>query len=676
MSQPGLSTHPTKHTAPSGGTLGHPAKAVYFATGSPELALKDIVRLGLAANGTAIRVVTPRDQLASVSRHPAVQKTPVIAYTPGRALWVWLKLLAFLGFTRDAELICLNTPQNYRLLKLLAFSLRGRGRFSTGEGETPSVSVLNMLRLSWHNYWIRREQRINAMPVLVVGSASPRSLRLIASRLRQRFPGSQLVAWLPEESAPACAGLFDTVHAVPSGARNYRRAAMHLLRSCRRFKACLVPCTNEFQRWMSLPALLIPFRAKEICNEVGDSFKFADWRSGFRHLNWRFVRTNRKLAWPVAVIGSASGFYLEKIVASLRRSFPGSEIHGWLAPLQAESAGHLFDAVHRLPSTSASPAACRLLLAVGRRYSNWIIPCTEEPFGWLKLLAISLPLPKRRLYNERGDGFPLRNVATVWRHIRWRLRHKFTIQFLAASPESSLLQRLVHVPAYAARLAWAAPTLLRATRRKPEAGPPRPVASSVEVLLTSPDGSRDALSTALVSGDRTRFFTRNLNTGHGLFDQLLAAARQSEAEYLCLLDGACEFASPGWLGKLLASFDETVAQAGPELLRADTHEICQGAFFDQSGGLRWNTNSAARFHGRPQLLEVAALPWVCLVIRREALLQVAPDCQRQRIASEWILAELSYQFTVNGWLSICNTEVGASHPMQARAEQLHLSTAS
>lgn len=675
MSSPSRS-HPSQPSPASRPGTSRPApKTVYFATGSPELALRDIARLGITSSGTALRIVSPGDSARQISEHPSLRNTPVMAYSPASALWVWLKLLTFLGFTRNADLICLSTPQSHRLLKLLAFSLRGRGRFSTGEGETTSFSVLNMLRLSWHNYWIRHEQRVLAMPLLLIGSASPRSLRLIAARLRERFPGQKLVAWLPQELAGEVPDLFDEVHAVPAGAGNCLLTVFRLLRISRRFRASFVPCTNDFHRWMKLPALLLPFRAKEVYNEVGDSFKFADWSSGLRHLHWRFLGTRRKLAWPVAVIGSASGYYLEKIVASLRKSFPGSEIHGWLAPLQAESAGHLFDVVHRLPSSGPSAGSLRMLLARGGRYRSWIVPCTEEPFRWLKLTTLLLPLPQRRLYNETGDGFPLREVPTVWRHICWRLRYKFTFQFLSASPESTLLHRLVHVPAYAVRLASSAPLLLRATRRKP------PTSTSarkptVEVLASPSAESSAALQTAFNPAGSAALRTRELSGEGDVFEQLWAAASSSDAEFLCLLDGHCELTSFGWLGTLLDSFDETVAQAGPELLRTDKQELCQGSFFDNSGALVWNTNSAARFHSRPQLLEVGALPWVCLVIRREALLQVGKQCQRRRAGSEWVLAELSYQFAVNGWLSICNTDVSISHPMQARAKQLHLSTAS
>ena len=658
--------------------LLHPAKAIYFATGAPELALRDITRLGLASNGTALRVVSPQAGCQAMARHPMLRNTPVIPYTPGRALWVWLRLLGFLGLTRNAEMICLHTPQNYRLLKLLAFSLRGRGRFSTGEGSTQEISVLGMVRLSWHNYWIRHEQRVRAMPMLVIGSGSARSLRLIAARLRSRFPGQRIVAWLPASLADELAGTFDETVAIGSGFGNYLATAGRLLRRCRQFKASIIPCTNEFNRWMKIPALLCPLRQKEIYNEVGDAFKVADSRGVMRHARWRFFRTNRKLAWPIAVVGSASGFYLEKIVASLRQSFPGSELHGWLSPPQAGSAAHLFDVVYPLPEGGLSVSAARLI-ARGRRYRSWVIPCTDEPFRLLKLLAFCIPLPNRRLYNETGDGFPLRQLSTVWRHIFWRLRYKFTFQILSGSAGSSLLRRLVHIPSYAVRLASAVPQLLMATRagkRKP-AQSSAALARSVEVLATQGAESSAALAMAFTDpAGRLAVKVQELHSDRNIFDQLSSAALSSSAEYICILDGQCNLTTSGWLERLIGAFDETVAQVGPELYRPDSRSACQGAFFDGSGGLVWNTNSAARFHGRPELLEVAALPWVCLVIRREALLQAIPQCAQQRSSLEWIMAGLCHELAVNGWLSICNTEVAVSHPLKAPTGQLQLSTAS
>ena len=677
MSGPSTSSAATR-VAPSPGQLNHPAKAIYFATGSPQLALADIERLGLTANGTALRVVSPAAGCERLRANAVLKKAGVIAYSHGRAVWVWLRLMAFLGFTRNTELICLNTPQNYRLMKLLAFSLRGRGRFSTGRTQTPSVSILGMLRLSWHNYLIRREQRINEMPVLVIGSGSARTMRLIAARLRERYPRERLVAWLPASIAKSLESTFDEMRVFPQGFGSCVPAALRLLREGRKFKAAVIPCTNEFDRWMKLTTLLVPLREKKIYNEVGDGFDLEQARSGFRHLQWRFLRTDRKLAWPVAVIGSASGYYLEKIVASLRKSFPGSEIHGWLGPLQSASVGHLFDVVHTLPGTGPSLRTIFGVLARGRMYRCWIVPCTDEPFRWLKWLAFCLPLRRRMLYNETGDGFPLRSVATVWEHVCWRLRHKFTFQFLSGSSDSPLLHRLIHVPAYALRLALATPLLLRATRRRRHPRDPE-VKRVTMIVLGSARSEAILRATEHENPNGVVTTVEKIDPEADIVNALFRSAESGTADFICLCDGECRVSAGGWLEQLLKPFDDTVAQVGPELTFDGTSNVYQGAFFDTQGGTFWNTNSAARFHAREQWLEVAALPAFCLVVRREALLSIASDYRRTREHSgchpKDTMSELGHLFAINGWKSICNTEVSAFYPLETRSQQLHLSAA-
>jgi hypothetical protein len=657
------------------GDSNHAAKTIYFATGSPELALQDIERLGLATQATALRVVSPSVGCARLRANPALNKSGVIAYSHGRAVLVWLRLMAFLGFARHTDVICLNTPQNYRLLKLLAFSLRGRGRFSTGEGQTPEVSVLGMARLSWHNYWIRNEARFSEKPILVIGSGSARSLRLIAAKLRDRYPGQRLTAWLPSSLA-ALSDVFDDTVATPRSG-SALRTATQLWKQRKNFKAAVIPCTNEFNRWMKLVSLLTPLRRKKIYNELGDSFELARIQSGLRHLQWRFLKTDRKLAWPVAVIGSASGYYLEKIVVSVRRSFPGSEVHGWLGPLQTASAAHLFDVVHPLTTTSPSITTAVSLLARGRRYRNWIIPCTDEPFRWLKCLAFCVPLRSRMLYNEVGDGFALRSAATVWEHICWRLRYKFTVQFLSGSSDSTLLQRLVHVPSYALRLAAAGPLLFRATRPQRHSVQTR---KTVKVLVSGHGDSDAALPTAV--SDTMNGIVVSVDQvppEADIIDMLFQSAKSSTADYICILDGKCRVSSTGWLEQLLEAFDETIAQVGPELKSEGTLDVYQGALFDGRGGIIWNTNSAARYHAREQWLEVAALSSLCVVVRRQALLSVAADYKRLRSRSgrksDDAMGELGRLFAINGWISICNTNVSAFYPLKTRADQLQFSTA-
>ncbi len=674
----------------NGGGLNHPAKAVYFATGSPDVAARDLVRLGLSSNGTALRVVCPRSGMATLTRQAALRPNQLVAYSSFRALWAWLRILSFLGFTRDAEIICLSAPQNFRFMKMLAFSFRGRGRFSTGEGDCTELSLLDLLRLHWDQYWNCREQRIQAMPLAVIGSASAKSLRMIVASLRVRYPGKQITGWLQKSDAAAVAEVFDEVRIVPSGFFLRPISEMSLLLSGRKFISWIIPYTNEYSRWMKFSALLWPLRCRQIYNELGDAFPLSDWGSLWRHFRWRFIKTDRRFGWPVAVAGSASGFYLEKIVASVRVRFPGSELHGWLGPLQAESAGHLFDVVHRLDGTGNSISTAWRMLQVGRNYRSWIVPCTDEPFRWLKFLALALPLRSRYLYNEVGDGFPLRDISTTWRHFFWRLRYKFTFQFLSSSSDSSadrsMPRRLIHVPAYALRLLLAAPILFRANQTSKASGQNRFTCApaSVDLMVIGPQDDKWAGPPAITSAS-TRVSVRVVEPDGNteLFEQVWQRARNSDADYICILDSQCQPTAANWLEQMLEAFDETVAQVGPQLRGGDHQTICQGALIGPDGQVCWNTNSAARFHARPEWLEVQALPWVCLVIRRTALLQTLPQTLLQveatgttpRPANQWIHDDLCRLFSNNGWLSICNSSVTVAHPLVSRVEQVTRSSA-
>jgi hypothetical protein len=70
---------------------------------------------------------------------------------------------------------------------------------------------------------------------------------------------------------------------------------------------------------------------------------------------------------------------------------------------------------------------------------------------------------------------------------------------------------------------------------------------------------------------------------------------------------------------------------------------------------------------------------LCVVVRRQALLSVAPDYKTLRRRSgrnsDEAMGELGRLLAINGWISICNTEVSAFYPLKTRADQLQLSTA-
>lgn len=673
----------------------HPLKAVYFATGPPDLVARDLRRLGWNANGTALRVVAPAPNLAGLARQAALKPAQLVPYSASRALLVWVRLLLFLGFTRRAEIVCLSAPQSFRFLKLLAFSLRGRGCFSTGEGGCVELSLLELLRLQLRQIADRREQRIRALPLAVIGCGSARSLRRIIQSLRARYPGQRIHGWLPAELAPPTAELFDSVEIIPRGLGPDLLRTTRMLLHSTRYQSWIIPCTDDLNRWMKWRALLWPLRRRQIYNEMGDSFPLRDAPRAWRHFRWRFFELGRSQSWPVAVIGSASGFYLEKIAASLRKRFPESELHGWLGPLQAASAGQLFDVVHRLDSSSPSARAALRLLRASRNFRCWVVPCTDEPFGWLKFLCFLLPLRRRYLYNEVGDGFALRDGATTWRHFYWRLRYRMSFQFLSGSAESTVLERLVHVPLYGLRLLAAAPVLFRALAGTPRARDQRslqPAAGEkirVDLLIYGPESDNEAefprreLASPQIAVHCVSIPDSGPDSAR-LFEQVWRQAQSSTAQYLCILESQCQFSSPDWLPRLLEAFDETVAQVGPQLRIANEEtagqgavtNTVQGAILDLDGAVRWNTNHAARFHARPEWLEVDALPWVCLLIRREALLQIGAPADALSRSGDWVNDDLCRRFSAHGWLSLCHGAVTVAHPLAARRERFHLTSAS
>ena len=125
----------------------------------------------------------------------------------------------------------------------------------------------------------------------------------------------------------------------------------------------------------------------------------------------------------VTVIGSASGYYLRAIVADLRRKNPGAPVYGLLPERLVAPAGPLFDAVIPI-----RPLAI-LRHAFGKNRTGWCaIPCTNEGYNRYKLLLWLLPLGHRKIYNENGDGYQVRNLRMLGAHGFWRLKHRLFYQ--------------------------------------------------------------------------------------------------------------------------------------------------------------------------------------------------------------------------------------------------------
>ena len=335
-------------TAAPGPRLQRPEKLVYFATGSPAEVAADFGRLQLAGNGTRLRVVAPSRTAGALRQLGLIRPQELIPYQPALAPFLWLRLLAFLGFSRRCVVVCLSARQRFRFLKFLALTLRGRVLFSPTAGERIPLSPLDLAGI-----WLR--QTLDA-------------------------------------------------------------------------------------------------------------------------------REERRKNFPIGVIGSASGFYLEKIIPVLRKRYPGAPLHGLLLPQGAASAAHLFDSVQFLePGWAGALRQGFRLLRSRKTYQRWVVPCTNEPYRSLKLLAFVWPLSRRQIYNELGDGFPVRKVSTLWWHFRWRLRDRLVYQIVAGTAGKSAPLRIAHLLLYGVRLLSAAPVLamarLRALRRGARRTQPAQVAA-------------------------------------------------------------------------------------------------------------------------------------------------------------------------------------------------------
>jgi hypothetical protein len=313
------------HTAPRG-TGKYSGKVVYFATGTAAEVATDFARLRLGGNGMRLRVVAPAEFAQQLAHGSRVKPDEVLAYRTWNAPLIWLRLLAFLGLSRKAEVLCLTSPQRFRFLKFLAITLRGRVVFSPVNGARVPLGFLDLAGI-----------------------------------------------WLKQR---------------------------------------------------------------------------------------RDAREVRRKNFPIGVIGSASGYYLEKIVPALRARYPDAPVHGLLLASAAPSTAALFDSVRVLqPGLSSALRETPRMLRTGKIYQRWILPCTDEPYRLLKIMTFFWPLPRRQIYNELADGFPVRNVSTLWRHFRWRLRDRMSFQIVAGTGQRNVALRGAHLVLYGFRLLAAVPLL-------------------------------------------------------------------------------------------------------------------------------------------------------------------------------------------------------------------------
>ena len=128
---------------------------------------------------------------------------------------------------------------------------------------------------------------------------------------------------------------------------------------------------------------------------------------------WLSWKTFGRRPGDICLLGTAGGVLLERILADLRKRYPGRAIHA-LLPTQ----------LNGLPADSAAGLTASALLQACRRQPRFailVITCTGNGLWALKLLAWCLPLGYREIYNENNDFCSARDVHVLLRHIWWRL---------------------------------------------------------------------------------------------------------------------------------------------------------------------------------------------------------------------------------------------------------------
>jgi hypothetical protein len=369
---------------------------------------------------------------------------------------------------------------------------------------------------------------------------------------------------------------------------------------------------------------------------------------------------------PIGVVGSASSFYLETIVAALREKHPGVELHGLLPEALAVPAAGLFESTVVLRGGFVSRWLAARRFLKHKEYQCWVVPCTNEPYSGMKFLAFLLPLRRRRIYNELADGFPAREVRTLYGHFRWRLRDHLSYQIVAATVGRNWIARLGQIFFYSVRLLAGAAALFQ-VRLRVWLRPTTPKAAPrIDLLLLGPPGAvPDLLHSARVTGSAAskgsvRVVAVPLN---GSLREVNEAIRASDADFVCLLDRDCRISPDDWIERLLASFDDRTAQVGPQLASLDRETLLRGLLLEGRESLAWNFDNAVQWRGRPECLEVDALPRFCILLRRRIFSETGYFAEDSGTMDAWADARFSHRLAALGWRSVCNRSVTATHPL-------------
>lgn len=656
-------------------------RVVYIATGSPAETAGEVARLRLQHSGVPLRVIAPADVAPSIGDKLDLAPGEMVSCNPSSLAAVWFRLAMFLGFCFQSHVICCKSSQGPRWLKLLALLLPGKLYFVEPNQSPQHCSRWQLLRAAIAGQG----------PWCVFGSASNARLQQIVTDFRERYPHARLHGVLRSPADPATASLFDTwqeIRGTPSA------AIITLLPRClgkRRFQGVVLPCTAEGAAAVKCLAWLLPIWRIEAYNEQLDVFSarnplrllgHAAWRMRQARLRWREQRRQRRerlryeTAWhhfslPVAVIGSASGYHLKKIVPALRATFPDVQLHAILpASLETPTQG-LFES--RTVLKPGIFGAFRQYWMISRRqFQACIVPCTTEPYPRMHLLACLTLLGPRHIYNEFGDGFPVANLKMFLRHLTWRLREHLSFQIISSAAGSSVAVRLMQLTVYPIRLVLGLAVLLkvRLASRVRHLRHTRDYAAAVrravvDIIYLDEEDTAEPLDVPRTHGNITARPAARVSSPYGTerVRQINAAIAASNADFICLLDSHARPAADYWLDALLECFDEKTAQVGPQIINAVDGSVTRGGIFDGGPQLRWNSDHAVCWDRRPDWLGVDLLPWVCVVIRRGVFLNAgyfSRECGSD--APMPVDADFCRRLAAYGWRSICNQDVTVFYP--------------
>jgi GT2 family glycosyltransferase len=157
---------------------------------------------------------------------------------------------------------------------------------------------------------------------------------------------------------------------------------------------------------------------------------------------------------------------------------------------------------------------------------------------------------------------------------------------------------------------------------------------------------------------------------HDLIERINSAVRDSRADFICLFDSRCSMLDEDWLDRLLETFDECTGQVGPQVVSSVDRSVIRGGLAGAGGRPHWNSDHAVCCHTRPDWLAIDALPWVCIVLRRNAFLEAGSFHEAHDGGPIRVDLDFCRRLAAHGWHSICNQSVTASFPAVAGAGEV------